>query len=117
MRNKPKPRREFWTSERCYITELLNDTEQPEVSIARARVEPGVTTELHALSVAEWYVLEQGQGLMQVGDGAPFSVRDGDTIAVPKNVAQRITNTGRDDLMFLCVCVPKFSQECYTSLE
>ena len=117
MRNKPKPQPEFWTSERCYITELLNDVEQPEVSLARTRVEPGVTTQLHALSVAEWYVLEQGQGLMQVGDGAPFSVRDGDTIAVPKSVAQRITNTGRDDLVFLCVCVPKFSQECYTSLE
>ena len=99
------------------MTELLNDTEQPEVSIARARVEPGVTTELHALSVAEWYVVEQGQGLMQVGDGVPFTVRDGDTIAVPNSVAQRITNTGHDDLVFLCVCVPKFSQECYTSLE
>ena len=117
MRNKPKPRPEFWTSERCYITELLNDVEQPEVSIARARVEPGVTTQLHALSVTEWYVLEQGEGLMQVGDGEPFTVGEGDTIEVPKSVAQRITNTGRDDLVCLCVCVPKFSQECYTSLE
>ena len=117
MRNKPKPRPELWTSERCYITELLNDAEQPEVSLARARVEPGVTTQLHALSVAEWYVLEQGQGLMQVGDGVPFTVREGDTITVPKYTAQRVTNTGRDDLVFLCVCVPKFSQECYTSLE
>ena len=117
MRNKPKPRPEFWTAERCYITELLNDVEQPEVSLARARVEPGATTQLHALSVAEWYVLEQGQGLMQVGNGVPFAVREGDTIAVPKDTAQRVTNTGRGDLVFLCVCVPKFSQECYTSLE
>ena len=117
MSSKRKPPPEFWTSERCYITELLNDVEQPEVSIARARVEPGVTTELHTLSVAEWYVLEQGQGLLQVGDGEPFAVRSGDTITVPKGVAQRVTNTGRDDLVFLCVCVPKFSQECYTSLE
>lgn len=117
MRNKPKPRSEFWTPERCYITELLNDVELPEVSLARARVAPGVTTELHAVSVAEWYVLEQGQGLMQVGNGVPFAVQNGDTVAVPKNTAQRVTNTGRDDLVFLCVCVPKFSQECYTSLE
>ncbi len=117
MRNKRKPPPEFWTSERCYITELLNDVEQPEVSIARARVEPGVTTQLHALSVAEWYVLEQGDGLMRVGDDAPFAVRNGEVITVPKGVSQQITNTGHDDLVFLCVCVPKFSRECYTSLE
>ncbi len=117
MRSKHKPQTEVWTSERCYITELLNDAELPDVSLARARVEPGITTELHALSVAEWYVLEQGEGLMQVGHREPFAVRDGDTIAVPKGVAQRITNTGRNDLVFLCICVPKFSRECYTSLE
>ena len=117
MRNKRKPPPEFWTSERCYITELLNDAEQPEVSIARARVEPGVTTELHALSVAEWYILEQGHGLMCVGDEPPFSVGPGDAVAIPKDAAQRITNTGHDDLTFLCVCVPNFSRECYTSLE
>ena len=117
MRNKRKPPPECWTSERCYITELLNDAEQPEVSVAHARVEPGVTTELHALSVAEWYVLEQGRGLMRVGNNEPFAVSDGDTVAVPKGVSQQITNTGDDDLVFLCVCVPKFSQECYTSLE
>lgn len=117
MADKPKPGTETWTDERCFITELLNDERQSEVSIAHTRVEPGVTTELHALSVSEWYIIKTGQGLMRVGNAEPFAVAPGDTVTIPKHTAQQITNTGRDDLCFLCVCAPKFSQECYTSLE
>jgi mannose-6-phosphate isomerase-like protein (cupin superfamily) len=114
---KPKPRAEVWTRERCFITELVNCAEQPEVSLARARVEAGVTTELHSLSASEWYIVEAGEGLMRVADREPFVVRPGDAICVEKNAAQQITNNGDFDLIFLCVCVPRFSQECYTSLE
>jgi len=35
--------REYYTGEKCHITELSNTIDDPEVSIARARVEPGVT--------------------------------------------------------------------------
>lgn len=114
---KAKPQDELWTTERCYITELLNSDDQPDVSLARTRVEPGVTTQLHRLSVFEWYVIESGHGLMRVGDEAPFAVAAGDTVAIPKDTAQQITNSGHEDLLFLCLCTPKFSQECYTSLE
>lgn len=117
MVSKAKPGEFVWTTERCYIAEILNDDSHAEVSIARTRVEPGVTTELHALSVFEWYIIEAGQGLMRVGDGEPFAVGPGDTVTIPKHVAQQITNTGKDDLVFLCVCTPRFLQECYTSLE
>ncbi|MDH3622211.1 MAG: cupin domain-containing protein [Gammaproteobacteria bacterium] len=117
MTRKTKPAEEVWTVERCYITELLNSGKQPEVSIARTRVEPGVTTQLHQLSVFEWYVIESGQGLMRVGDEAPFPVGPGDTVTIPKHAPQQITNNGQEDLYFLCVCTPRFSQECYTSLE
>ena len=110
-------RAEFWTRERCFSTELMNSAEQPEVSLARARVEPGVTTELHSLSVSEWYILEAGEGLISVADADPFVVRPGDVVAVEKHAAQQITSTGKSDLIFLCVCVPRFSPECYTSHE
>ena len=116
MAGKAK-QQELWTRERCFITELLNDAGQPEVSIARARVEPGVTTELHALSVDEWYVIEAGQGLMRIGDREPFPVAPGDTVKIPKHSAQQITSSGGDDLVFLCVCVPRFWRESYTPLE
>jgi len=117
MVRKTKPATEVWTAERCYITELLNNDSQPEVSLARTRVEPGVTTQLHQLSVFEWYVIESGQGLMRVGDETPVPVAPGDTVTIPKHTAQQITNVGPEDLIFLCICVPRFSQDCYTSLE
>ena len=115
MEDKAKP--EVWTSERCYITELVNDDAWPEFSVARCRVEPGVTTQLHALSVHEVYVIQSGTGLMSVGDGAPCAVGPGDAVTIPKQVSQRIRNTGTEDLVFVCVCTPRFSQNCYTSLE
>jgi len=116
MNDKAKPD-EFWTTERCYITELLNRRQTPEVSIARTRVEPDVTTELHSLSVAEWYVIEAGTGLMTVGEESPRRVAAGDVVCIPKELPQKIFNDGENDLIFLCICTPRFSLECYTSLE
>ena len=115
MRDKAKP--EVWTSERCFISELLNDPSYPELSIARCRVEPGVTTQNHSLSVHEVYVIEDGDGVMMLGDQDPFPVGPGSVVTIPKHAPQCIRNTGDSDLVFLCVCTPRFSQECYTSLE
>ena len=36
---------EFWTDERCFITECLNSDEVKDFSLAIARVEPSVTTQ------------------------------------------------------------------------
>lgn len=116
MNDKAKPA-EFWTAERCYITELMNHDRMPEVSIARTRVEPGITTQLHSLSVAEWYVIEAGTGLMTVGEEGPGRVVAGDVVCIPRESPQMVFNDGENDLIFLCVCSPRFSQECYTSLE
>ena len=107
---------ETWTVERCYIRELLNDDRVPEVSLAECRVEPGVTTELHRLTVAEWYLIQAGNGLMELGDSAPFPVTAGDVVAIPPQTPQRITNTGAGDLRFACLCLPRFRPECYEAL-
>lgn len=114
---KSSPQKEFFTDERCYITELLNDPAAPQVSLARCRVEPGVTTELHRLSVAEWYVIVEGTGLMEVAGGEPFAVGPGDAVAIPPGQSQRITNTGAADLVLQCLCLPRFTPECYEALE
>ena len=108
---------EFLTREGCYITELLNDPSLPDVSVARARVEPGVTTELHRLSVLEWYVIESGHGLIRLGDREPYAVGPGDSIQIPAECEQQITNTGDRDLLFLCVCVPRFEAASYQPCE
>lgn len=117
MNSAAIPAVEVWTDERCFIAELLNDERYPEVSLARARVEPGITTKLHQLSAFECYVIECGQGLVRIGDEAPYAVGPGDTVVIPKNTPQQITNTSAEDLCFLCVCAPRFSQERYVSLE
>lgn len=115
---RPKnPAEEILTGERCYIRELLNDAAVPQASLAETRVAPGVTTELHRLSVAEWYIIQEGEGLMDLHDGEPFAVRPGDIVAISPQTPQRITNTGPCDLRFLCLCLPAFAPECYESLE
>jgi hypothetical protein len=49
---------EYYTEERCYITELSNTPNDPDVSIARARVLPGVTTRWHRLrATTERYLM------------------------------------------------------------
>lgn len=108
---------EFWTEERCFIRELVNDPAQPAASLAHCRVTPGVLTQRHRLSVQEWYVILHGEGLMQVGDTAPYRVAAGDTVTIPAGVAQQIRNTGHTDLTFHCLCMPRFSDDCYENLE
>ncbi len=107
---------EFPTSERCFITEFLNHPSRPDVSLARARVEPGVVTELHALDVEETYVIEAGGGMMEVG-GDRFHVGPGDSVRIPEGTPQRIENDGVTDLVFLCLCRPRFRADGYISLE
>jgi mannose-6-phosphate isomerase-like protein (cupin superfamily) len=117
MGGTPKSGEYLWTSERCFILEVLNSDQYPEVSIALTRVEPGMTTQQHALSVHEVYVIKEGAGTMFLGDKPPFEVGPGDVVTIPKGMPQSIRNNGTVDLVFTCVCAPRFSQNCYTSLE
>jgi mannose-6-phosphate isomerase-like protein (cupin superfamily) len=88
------------------------------VSIARARVEPGVTTKAHHLEgVQEIYLIVQGCGKVDVAGLEPTEVAPGDTVVIPPNVSQRIANIGRTDLIFYCICTPAFTQQCYHDEE
>jgi mannose-6-phosphate isomerase-like protein (cupin superfamily) len=113
----PDPSAEFFTDERCHI--LVSDAvDDDTVSIARARVEPGVTTAWHSLTgVDERYVLISGEGLVEIGDDAPTRVGAGDVVAIPSGERQRIINTGLTDLIFLCICTPPFTPDCYVDLD
>lgn len=108
---------EFWTDERCYITELHNCAASPETSLALARVEVGVTTQLHSLTgVIERYVLRQGEGIIEV-NGIKQKLVAGDQAVIPAGAPQRIENTGLVDLEFYCLCTPRFFPEAYVNLE
>jgi mannose-6-phosphate isomerase-like protein (cupin superfamily) len=106
------------TSERCFIKELLNARQSPELSIAQARVEPGVTTRWHTLSgIEERYYILSGEGSVEVGERKAQPVSPGCLVNIPANTRQRITNTGKDDLLFLAICTPRFEQASYTDLD
>jgi mannose-6-phosphate isomerase-like protein (cupin superfamily) len=105
---------EFHIDEGCYITEVSNSGADPDLSVAIARVETGVTTEWHMLrGTAERYLIISGRGLVEIGDLAPVEVVSGDVVLIPPMCRQRITNTGNEDLVFFAVCMPRFSNEAY----
>lgn len=110
--------REFATPERCWITETYNTREDPSISIARARVEPGVTTAWHAVEgTVERYIVAEGRGRVEVGELSPTEVQAGDVVIIPAGVRQRIENVGHADLVFYCVCTPRFEERNYRALE
>jgi mannose-6-phosphate isomerase-like protein (cupin superfamily) len=108
---------EFWIRERCFIRELINDSSIKDFSLAEARVEPGVRTELHRLAVDEWYAITAGAGRMTVGENELQDVGVGDIVQIPAGTAQQIENTGSEDLVFKCICLPRFTPDSYESLE
>lgn len=115
---KKNPGQEFYTDEKCHILELSNSSSDPAVSIAQARVAPGVTTRWHRLKdTAERYCILSGCGRVEVGDLPPQEVGAGDVVLIPPNCRQRITNLGSDDLFFLAICSPRFMLAAYEDVE
>ena len=113
-----QPETEFWTDELCHIIEMSNSDNDPDVSIARARVEPGVRTHWHKLTgITERYVILEGEGRVEIADLQPERVLAGSTIIIPPGERQRITNTGDSDLIFLAICSPRFKPEAYVDMD
>ena len=109
---------EFYTQEQCYITEVSNSPDDPDISIARARVLPGVTTRWHRLKkTIERYYIISGKGCVEVGELPLQEVNPGDIVLIPPDCRQRITNIGAVDLIFLAICTPRFSKEVYENIE
>jgi mannose-6-phosphate isomerase-like protein (cupin superfamily) len=109
---------EFETPERCFIIELSNSSDDPAASIARARVAPGVSTRWHRLKdTVERYIILNGKGRVEVDGLAPETVRPGDVVIIPSSCAQRITNIGSEDLIFLAVCTPRFTKGIYEDID
>ena len=109
---------EYQTAERCHIIEVANDAGDEQVSIARARVDAGVTTAWHRLQdTSERYIIVSGAGLVEVEDIEATLVGPGDVVRIPPGKAQRITNTGDGQLIFYAVCAPPFTEEAYINLE
>lgn len=109
---------EFYIDEGCHIIELATAEEDPALSIARCRVEPGKTTRWHRLhGTTERYLIQSGSGLAEIGSLPPQLVVAGDMVLIPPDCRQRITNTGATDLLFLALCTPRFSPDIYEDID
>jgi mannose-6-phosphate isomerase-like protein (cupin superfamily) len=112
------PEHEYWFQEGCHILETANHPDDPMVSIARARVEPGMRTQWHRLNgIWERYLIIKGEGIAEVGDLKATPVSAGDVVLIPPDTRQRIYNPGKRDLVFYAICSPRFTPECYQALE
>jgi mannose-6-phosphate isomerase-like protein (cupin superfamily) len=110
---------ETWLKEEgCHIQEIGNTADDPDVSIARARVPPGQRTHWHSLrDTTERYLIIAGSGTVEIGELPPATVVAEDLVVIPPGVRQRITNNSNNDLVFYAVCSPRFTPDCYQDLE
>ncbi len=109
---------EYFFKEGCHIAELLNREDHSALSIARARVAPGVSTRRHRLKgTEERYIIQSGEGIVRLGDKPPEHVVAGSVVYIPEGCEQSITNTGKEDLVFLALCTPRFVVSAYEELE
>ncbi len=115
---KPNIKDEYFFDEGCFILELSNSDNDSGLSIAQARVEPGITTQLHKLDkTIERYVIVEGTGEVILGESKPIKVGKNDVVIIPENHPQSIHNTGNSDLIFLVICTPRFKLENYIACD
>lgn len=106
--------KEYYFEEGCHIVEVSNSTDDDEVSIVQARVEPGQQTKWHRLlNTTERYVIVQGSGRVEISDREPVDISPGDVVIIPAGARQKITNIGDNDLKFLAICSPPFKKSNY----
>jgi len=115
---KANEAKEYYFEEGCFILELSNSPADPDVSIARARVKAGVTTKLHRLKgVVERYVILSGIASVEIARQQPQQLSAGDVVIIPSLCPQRITNIGTEDLVFLAICTPRFTENVYENID
>jgi len=105
---------QYWFDEGCFINDLSNSVDDESLSIALATVPAGTTTAWHWLEgITERYVIQQGEGIVEIGDAPPQLLRAHDVVIIPPGSRQRIANTGNEPLVFLALCTPRFKAEAY----
>ena len=100
----------FITKDSSEIREILapRNSSIERQSLAEARLLPGRSTEEHYhIQTEEIYYILSGGGQITV-DGNKRDVKKHDGIAILPGSKHKITNTGTEDLIFLCCCVPAY---------
>lgn len=104
----------FTTKDTSTIREILaprNANAVARQSLAEATLPPGAQTQAHRHpNTEELYYLLSGRGLMAI-EGEFRDVSPGDGIAIAPGARHQIRNAGDTDLVFLCCCVPAYSDD------
>lgn len=101
----------FTTKDTSTIREILapRNSGIERQSLAEATLPPGAATQAHSHpNTEEIYYLLRGTGLMAI-EGERRAVVPGEAIAIPAGLRHQIRNTGTEDLVFLCCCVPAYT--------
>lgn len=104
------------------LRELLNPLHSKEkmhldYSIAHAIVRPGESSMPHRFfEASEVYYVLSGNGRMHV-DGESAEVGPGVIVYIPPGGVQHIENTGKQDLVFLCIVYPSWFPEAEELIE
>ncbi len=110
---------EFTANDGCRIREVLhpkNDPLELPYSLAVARVEPGGRTYRHRLRQTEVYYLLSGSGIMHIDDQSR-AVGAEDAVLIPPGTVQWIENSGGEELRFIAIVNPPWSEQGDERLE
>jgi mannose-6-phosphate isomerase-like protein (cupin superfamily) len=80
-------------------------------SIALATVKPGQKTlkHLHETST-EFYYITRGTGTIQLNTKKE-PIEENTLIYIPAKTKHTVTNTGKEDLLLLCICIPPYTHQ------
>ncbi len=104
---------EFTAGDNCMLREILHPDKADlslRYSLAHAVVRPGQTTWKHRLRTSEVYYIIEGEGIMHI-DAESSPVRPGSTVYIPPRATQCIENSGKKDLVFICIVDPAWQKE------
>jgi len=104
---------EFIAGDNTILREILHPDKADlalRYSLAHAIVKPGDTSKPHRLKTSEVYYILEGQAVMTIDDKQK-KVGPGDTIYIPPMATQYIQNTGKNNLVFICIVDPAWRVE------
>ena len=104
---------EFITKDTSIIREIMAPANSNVVrqSLAEATVMPQKSTVAHSHpNTEEIYYILSGRGIMAIED-EQFRVVPGDAVGICAGRRHQIYNHGEQPLVFLCCCVPAYSDE------
>lgn len=92
------------------VLKKANDKVSINYSLAHAIVKPGHSSYNHKLKSSEVYYILKGKGIVTI-DKESKEVGEGKVVYIPPNAVQSMKNTGKEDLVFLCIVDPEWKKE------